>query len=76
MEKNKIFKFIDNNIMDTQEVMKFLCINRNQLSTLIEKGDLVSIRKGIYLKTDVEKCKAKQEKSKYKFYKTLNENFL
>lgn len=69
MDRDELFKFIDENIMDTEQVKEYLGISRQRLYDLIDKGILVPIRKGIYLKADVEKRKEEQPGLREKYYR-------
>ena len=59
--------------MDTQEVMECLDISRQRLYDLIKKDILVPLRKGIYLRTDVEKRKEEQGDLRDKYYRPSKE---
>lgn len=69
MDRDELFQFISENIMDTNEVMDYLGISRQRLYDLIKKDILVPIRKGIYLKKDVQKRKEKQGELREKYYR-------
>ncbi len=69
MDRNELFEFVSSNIMDTEEVTKYLDISRQRLYDLIKKDILVPIRKGIYLRADVEKRKEEQGELREKYYK-------
>ncbi|MBV1817351.1 helix-turn-helix domain-containing protein [Bacteroidales bacterium MSK.15.36] len=69
MNRDELFKFIDENIMDTNEVREYLGVSRQRIYDLIDKGILVPIRKGIYLRTDVEKRKEEQGELREKYYR-------
>lgn len=69
MNRDELFKFIDENIMDTNEVKEYLGVSRQRIYDLIDKEILVPIRKGIYLRADVEKRKEEQGELREKYYK-------
>lgn len=69
MDRDELFKFIDDNIMDTNEVREYLGVSRQRIYDLIDKGILVPIRKGIYLRADVEKRKEEQGELREKYWK-------
>ncbi|MGJ0848659.1 helix-turn-helix domain-containing protein [Tissierella praeacuta] len=69
MNREELFKFISDNIMDTEEVTEYLDISRQRLYDLIKKDILVPIRKGIYLRADVEKRKEEQGALREKYYR-------
>lgn len=69
MDRDELFEFVSDNIMDTEEVTKYLDISRQRLYDLIKKDILVPIRKGIYLRADVEKRKEEQGELREKYYK-------
>ena len=69
MNREELFKFISDNIMDTEEVTEYLDISRQRLYDLIKKDILVPIRKGIYLRADVEKRKEEQGALRAKYYR-------
>lgn len=53
--------------MDSVEVAKYLGISRQRLSSLNTDGKLVAVKKGIYLKKDVEERKRIQGNLREKF---------
>ncbi|NMB44648.1 MAG: helix-turn-helix domain-containing protein [Clostridiales bacterium] len=69
MDRDELFNFVSDNIMDTQEVMECLDISRQRLYDLIKKDILVPLRKGIYLRSDVEKRKEEQGDLRDKYYR-------
>ncbi|MCR2044637.1 helix-turn-helix domain-containing protein [Anaerosalibacter massiliensis] len=74
MNRDELFKFIDENIMDTEEVTKYLGISRQRLYDLIKKDILVPIRKGIYLREDAEKRKEEQGELREKYYRKSDQD--
>jgi hypothetical protein len=69
MTRDELFSFVNNSIMDTQEVMDYLGISRQRLYALINSGVLQPLRKGIYLRLDVENRKLEQESLREKYYR-------
>ncbi|KRU29348.1 hypothetical protein VT91_09620 [Clostridium sporogenes] len=67
MTREELIKIIQNNTMDSVEVAKYLGISRQRLSSLNTEGKLVAIKKGIYLKQDVEERKKIQGDLREKF---------
>ena len=55
--------------MDTKEVQEYLGVSRQRIYDLINKGVLVPIRSGIYLRADVEKRKEEQGGLRDKYYR-------
>lgn len=69
MDREQLIKLIQNNTMDSSEVIKYLGISKQRLSNLNSEGKLVSIKKGIYLKQDIQARKLEQEELRKKFYR-------
>jgi len=69
MTRDELFQFISYNIMDTEEVTEYLDISRQRLYDLIKKDILIPVRKGIYLRADVEKRKEEQGELREKYYR-------
>ncbi|EGT5649346.1 MULTISPECIES: helix-turn-helix domain-containing protein [Clostridium] len=67
MTREELIKIIQDNTMDSVEVAKYLGISRQRLSSLNTEGKLVAIKKGIYLKKDVENRKKIQGDLREKF---------
>ncbi|AUN08939.1 hypothetical protein CF081_19495 [Clostridium botulinum] len=67
MTREELIKIIQDNTMDSVEVAKYLGISRQRLSSLNTAGKLVAIKKGIYLKQDVEERKKIQGDLREKF---------
>lgn len=55
--------------MESSEVVEYLGISKQRLSDMNRTGKLVAIKKGIYLKVDVEKRKEEQDELRDKYYK-------
>lgn len=55
--REKLINTILENIMNSSEVMQYLNISAQKLSSLCRLGKLNPIKKGIYLKADIEKLK-------------------
>lgn len=69
MDRDELFKFVSDNIMDTKEVTEYLGISRQRLYDLIKKDIIVPIRSGIYLRADVEKRESEQKSLRDKYYR-------
>ncbi|MDU4597592.1 MAG: DNA-binding protein [Clostridium sporogenes] len=67
MTREELIKIIQDNTMDSVEVAKYLGISRQRLSSLNTDGKLVAVKKGIYLKKDVEERKRIQGNLREKF---------
>ncbi|MBN3352664.1 hypothetical protein CF087_18815 [Clostridium botulinum] len=67
MTREELIKIIQDNTMDSVEVAKYLGISRQRLSSLNTEGKLVAVKKGIYLKKDVEERKKIQGNLREKF---------
>lgn len=67
MDRNQLAQFIRDNIMTTGEVLEELKISRAALSNLKNKGILVPIKEGVYLKEDVLNRKKQQLKGQVKY---------
>ncbi|PRR70941.1 hypothetical protein [Clostridium thermopalmarium] len=69
MEREELIKLIQENTMDSSEVVEYLGISKQRLSDMNRTGKLVAVKKGIYLKVDVEKRKQEQGTLREKYYK-------
>ncbi|WP_123052747.1 DNA-binding protein [Clostridium sp. JN-1] len=69
MDRGELIKLIKDNTMDSSEVAKYLGISKQRLSDMNRQSKLVAIKKGIYLKEDVEKRKLEQNELRKKYYK-------
>lgn len=67
MDREGKIKFILDNIMDSAEVIVYLDITKPRLSDMKKTEKLIPIKKGIYLKEDVEERKREQESLRIKF---------
>ncbi|MTI47562.1 DNA-binding protein [Sporosalibacterium faouarense] len=67
MKRQKIIELLKAETMESSEVVKFLGISRQRLSDMNRTGKLNSIKKGIYLKKDVEDRKKIQNVLRKKF---------
>jgi hypothetical protein len=67
MDREELIKIIQEHTMESAEVIEYLGISKQRLSNLKDK--LPAIKKGIYLRQDVEDRKAEQEGLRDKFYK-------
>lgn len=57
IEREEIVRKVNELIMDSSEVIDFLGITSQKLTAMNKGGKLVSIKKGIYLRSDVENLK-------------------
>ncbi|NEZ47225.1 helix-turn-helix domain-containing protein [Clostridium niameyense] len=55
--------------MESKEVAEYLGISKQRLSDMNRTGKLIAIKKGIYLKSDVENRKKEQGELRDKYYK-------
>lgn len=69
MDRDQLIKLIKDNTMDSKEVVEYLGITKQRLSDMNRQGKLVAVKKGIYLKTDVENRKQEQGELREKYYK-------
>ncbi|NMM64465.1 DNA-binding protein [Clostridium sp. P21] len=69
MDREEIIKIIKDNTMESSEVIKYLGISKQRLSGLNSSGKLVAVKKGIYLRQDVELRKEEQGGLREKYYK-------
>jgi DNA-binding Xre family transcriptional regulator len=69
MEREALIKLIQDNTMDSSEVVEYLGISKQRLSDMNRTGKLIAVKKGIYLKTDVETRKEEQGDLREKYYK-------
>lgn len=58
-QRDKLFVMIKSNIMDSNEAIEYLGISNQKLSSLVRNGKLEQIKKGIYLRIDIEEIKNK-----------------
>ncbi|MDU7947776.1 MAG: ribonuclease H family protein [Clostridium sp.] len=61
--RENIIKLIKESIMESCEVIDFLGITRQKLAAFNKSGKLIAIKKGIYLKSDVEQIKIEIEEN-------------
>ncbi len=69
MDREQLIKLIEDSTMESSEVLEYLGISKQRLSNMNRQGKLVSVKKGIYLKTDVKKRKLEQSELRKKYYK-------
>lgn len=69
MTRDELITLIKDNTMDSSEVVAYLGISKQRLSDMARTGKLEAIKKGIYLKSDVESRKNEQDELREKFYK-------
>lgn len=56
-EREKLINIINENIMESREVIEYLEISNQKLTSLIKSGKISTLKKGIYLRIDVENLK-------------------
>lgn len=69
MDRDELITLIKDNTMESAEVIEYLGISKQRLSDMARTGKLKAIKKGLYLKQDVEKRKSEQNKLREKYYK-------
>lgn len=69
MERDELIKLIKENTMESAEVLEYLGISKQRLSNMNTQGKLVAVKKGIYLRQDVEARKQEQNDLREKYYK-------
>lgn len=69
MEREALIKLIQDSTMESAEVIEYLGISKQRLSDMNRTGKLIAVKKGIYLKTDVEARKEEQRELREKYYK-------
>lgn len=69
MNRDTLVKIITDNTMESTEVVEYLGISKQRLSDMSRTGKLQAIKKGIYLRKDVEARKAEQGKLRDKYYR-------
>jgi DNA-binding Xre family transcriptional regulator len=69
MEREELIKLIQDNTMDSTEAVEYLGISKQRLSDMNRTGKLVAVKKGIYLKIDVEARREEQGDLREKYYK-------
>ncbi|QXE20014.1 helix-turn-helix domain-containing protein [Clostridium sp. 001] len=69
MDRDELIKLIQENTMNSSEVVEYLGVSKQRLSDMNRQGKLIAIKKGIYLREDVEKRKLEQDDLRKKYYK-------
>jgi len=69
MNREELIKLIEKYIMTPTEVTEYLGISKQRLSDMNRAGKLVAVKKGIYLRQDVEARKAEQDELRGKYYR-------
>lgn len=69
MDKEELIKLIQENTMESKEVIEYLQISKQRLSDMNRTGKLIAVKKGIYLKEDVIARKKEQNELREKYYK-------
>ncbi|NFF59817.1 DNA-binding protein [Clostridium botulinum] len=69
MDRSELIKLIQDNTMESKEVLEYLGISKQRLSNMNTTGKLVAVKKGVYLKQDVLARKEEQGELRDKYYK-------
>lgn len=69
MTREELIKIIQDNTMESSEVIEYLGISKQRLCDMNRQGKLIAIKKGIYLKMDVENRKKDQDELREKYYR-------
>ncbi|AET66373.1 hypothetical protein Desor_0683 [Desulfosporosinus orientis DSM 765] len=69
MERNEFIKMIKERIMDTCEVIDYLGVSKQRLSDMKTRGKVHEIKKGLFLREDIEIIKINQKDLREKFNK-------
>lgn len=69
IERDELIKLIQEKTMESSEVIEYLGISKQRLSDMNRTGKLIAVKKGIYLREDVEKRKQEQSELREKYYK-------
>ncbi|KGM95572.1 DNA-binding protein [Clostridium phage CWou-2020a] len=69
MDREELIKLIQENTMESKEVLEYLGISKQRLSNMNRTGKLVAVKKGVYLKQDVLARKEEQGELRDKYYK-------
>ena len=69
MNRDDLIKLIQESTMDSAEVIEYLDISKQRLSDMNRTGKLVAIKKGIYLRQDVEARREEQDDLREKYYR-------
>lgn len=69
MNREELIKLIQDKTMESSEVLEYLGISKQRLSNMNTQGKLVAVKKGIYLKQDVQARKEEQGELRKKYYK-------
>lgn len=74
MDREQLIKFIQNHTMESSEVAEYLGISKQRLSDMNRTGKLKAIKKGIYLRMDVETRKSEQDELREKYLPNSKKN--
>ncbi|MDD3225433.1 MAG: DNA-binding protein [Clostridium sp.] len=72
MDREHLIELIKNTTMDSTEVVNYLGVTKQRLSGMNKQGKLVAVKKGIYLKIDVENRKREQDELRKKYYRSTS----
>lgn len=67
VSRDELISIIQNEIMTPSEASEYLGVSKQRLSDMNRQGKLIAIKKGIYLKQDVEERKNLQEDLRKKY---------
>jgi hypothetical protein len=69
MEREELIKLIQDSTIDSSEVVECLGISKQRLSDMGRTNKLVPVKKGIYLRQDVEARMQEQNALRDKYYR-------
>lgn len=61
-EREALRNYIDDNIMESNEVVEMLGFSRERLRQIVNDGRIKTIRRGLYLKDDILTFKENRDK--------------
>lgn len=67
LSRDELIELIQDETMDSAEVVEYLGISKQRLSDMNRQGKLIAIKKGIYLRQDVEARKEIQDELREKY---------
>ncbi len=67
LSREELIELIQDVTMDSTEVVEYLGISKQRLSDMNRTGKLVAVKKGIYLRQDVEARKEIQDDLREKY---------
>lgn len=69
MNREELIKIIQENTMDTAGVLDYLNISKQRLSDMKRKNKIIEVKKGIFLRMDIELIKINQQDLREKYNK-------